>query len=316
VRILYLGTGDIGIPAFEALADSQEHTLLGLVCQPDKPVGRKQVLTAPRIKEVAAARGIEVFQPRTIKKSAALEWITAHASDVIVVMAYGQILPKAVLDAPRLACLNLHASILPKYRGAAPIQAALRAGDSETGITVIHMDEGLDTGDVLLIKSVPIAPDETGGTLHDRLAEMAPATLLRALAQLESGSAPRTPQDHAAATHIGKLERDDGRLDWSRPAAEIERLVRAFDPWPGTTTHFPGRDGTPRVLKVFPPCEVVETGGCPAPGTLLDAGKSGLLVATGENALRLHSVQPENARRMNSAAFLAGHPLGAGDQLG
>ncbi len=231
-------------------------------------------------------------------------------------MAYGQILPKAVLDAPRLACLNLHASILPKYRGAAPIQAAIREGDAETGITVIYMDEGLDTGDVLLIDPLPIAPDETGGTLHNRLAESAPATLLRALALLESGDAPRTPQDHAAATHIGKLERDDGRLDWSRPAVEIERLIRAFDPWPGTTTRFPGRDGTPRVLKVFPPCEVVQTGGCPAPGTLLDAGKAGLLVATGEYALRLRTLQPENARRMDTAAFLAGHPLAAGDRLG
>jgi len=315
VRTLYLGTGDIGIPAFESLGDSPEHVLLGLVCQPDKPVGRKQVLTAPRIKEVALGRGIEVFQPRSIRRPEALAWIRQRAPDVVVVMAYGQILPPAVLDAPRLACLNLHASILPKYRGASPIQAALRAGDSETGITVIHMDEGLDTGDILLIDRIPVAPHETGGTLHDRLAELAPSTLLRALDLLARGNPPRLPQDHAAASQCGKLEREDGRIDWNQTAAEIERLVRAYDPWPGTATRFRERDGTLRALKVFPPCEVVETGGCPVPGTLLDAGKSGLLVATGGHALRVHSLQPENGRRMDTGAFLAGHPLAPGDRL-
>lgn len=304
-----MGTGDIAIPAFKALG---AHELVGLICQPDKPIGRKQILTPPLIKRIAEENDVEVFQPRSMRKPGALEWIKGKAPEVIVVMAYGQILPQPVLDAPSLACLNLHASILPKYRGAAPIQAAIREGDAESGVTVMHMAAGLDTGDILLTKTLALALVETGGTLHDRLAELAPEAMLSALTLLENGSAARTPQDDAAATHIGKLDRHDGVIDWSLPAVQIERLIRAYDPWPGTSARLP--DG--RQLKIFPPCEIVEGAGCAEPGTILSADKTGILVACGgEMALRLTDIQVEGKKRMSAASFLAGNPLNAGARL-
>ncbi len=305
MRVLFIGTGDIGIAAFEALATSDEHDLVGLICQPDKPVGRKQILTPPRIRKIAETRTVPVLQPRSIKKPEALDWISDRAPDVVIVMAYGQILPKAVLDAPATACLNLHASILPKYRGAAPIQAAIRDGKSETGITVMYMDEGLDTGDILLTERISIATDETGATLHERLAELAPAPMLRALALLAGGDAPRTPQDNAEATVVGKLTRQDGVIDWSQPAAQIERLIRAYDPWPGTSTTL-----LDRKMKIFPPTEVVEGDPCPEAGTVLSSDKSGIVVSAGEGALLIKELQPEGKRRMSAEAFLAGRQSG------
>jgi Methionyl-tRNA formyltransferase len=210
MRVLFIGTGEIGVPVLRWLMESEEHELAGVVTQPDKPVGRAQRIEAPPIKaaltrDKRAGVATEADQGRRCRRRD-----SRLAPDVIVVMAYGQILPRSVLEIPRIACLNLHASLLPRHRGAAPIQAAIVAGDRETGITVMYMDEGLDTGDLLLEKRLEIAPNETGGSLHNRLAEIAPAALQEALSQLKEGIAPRKPQDSSLATYAAKLERDDG----------------------------------------------------------------------------------------------------------
>ena len=201
--------------------------------QPDKPVGRSQLIEPPPIKKALSGTKIAVLQPARIKDRQAIEEIRALKPDVIVVMAYGQILPRGVLEIPKIACLNLHASLLPRWRGAAPIQAAIAAGDRNTGITVMYMDEGLDTGDILLQRTINILPSDTGGALHDRLAGIAPETLLESLDLLAKGKAPRTPQDNSLATFAPKLKREDGNIDWSDPADAIDRKIRAFNPWPG-----------------------------------------------------------------------------------
>jgi methionyl-tRNA formyltransferase len=219
-------------------------------------------------------------------------------------MAYGQILPKSVLEIPRVACLNLHASLLPRHRGAAPIQAAIAAGDKETGITVMYMDEGLDTGDILLQSSLTIAPDETGGLLHDRLAQLAPDALLRALDQLSTGSAPRIPQDNALATYAPKLEREHGRIDWSDTAESIERRIRAFDPWPGAFGILPDAAGKPRHLKIFR-ATILPNEKPGEPGSIALPHDSAI-VATGRGSLRLEQVQLEGKRRMSAAEFFRG----------
>jgi methionyl-tRNA formyltransferase len=311
MRILFMGTGEIGLPALRSLLDGGTHEVCGLICQPDKPAGRRQVLTPPPTKVVAREYGVPVFQPPRIRHEAGL--VASLHPDVAVVMAYGQILPGAVLDAPRLGCLNLHASLLPRHRGASPVQAAILAGDVESGITVIYMDEGLDTGDILLTETLTLASDETGGSLHDRLAELAPVALARALDLLSRGTAPRRPQDHAAATHAGKLGRADGVIDWNRPADEVARRIRAFDPWPGTSTTLP--DGG--LLKIFPPVHASENAaGCALPGSIVRADERGLLVACGNGMLSVNELQAEGRRRMAAAAFLAGRPLAPGDKLG
>jgi methionyl-tRNA formyltransferase len=311
MRILFIGTGDIGLPALRCLLHQPAHTVCGVICQPDKPVGRKLVLTPPATKVLALEHGVPVHQPARIRHAA--ELIASLQPDLAVVMAYGQILPQAVLDLPPLGCLNLHASLLPEHRGAAPIQASILAGDTETGITVMYMDAGLDTGDILLIERLPIHAHETGGSLHDRLAELAPVALEKALALLAAGAAPRTPQDHAAATHTGKLERQHGILDWSQPAEQLARRIHAFDPWPGTTTTLPGGER----IKVFPPVETASLSPAAAPlGTLLAVSPAGLVIACGAGSLTLHELQPEGRKRMTVPAFLAGHPLAAGTELG
>ena len=311
MRILYIGTGAIGLPTLRSLLSDGAHEVCAVICQPDKPVGRKQVLTPPATKVLALEYVVPVFQPQRIRHESAL--VESLGADVAVVMAYGQILPRTVLDAPRLGCLNLHASLLPRHRGAAPIQAAILAGDGESGITVMYMDEGLDTGDILLKEKLTLTSDETGGTLHDRLAILAPGALRRALELLTTGNAPRIPQDPTAVTHVGKLDRADGLIPWSRSAEEIARRIRAFDPWPGTNTTLP--DGS--LLKIFPPAEALETSsGCAPPGSIVAAGSDGLLIACGTGTLHVHQLQAEGRKRMDTAAFLAGRPLPAGESLG
>src|SRR3984893_18234031 len=223
MRIVFIGTGEIGVPTLRALLSSKEHELVGVVTQPDKPVGREQRIEPTPIKKALGEMKISILQPNRIKDRESVEQIRALQPDLIVVMAYGQILPRAVLEIPRIACLNLHASLLPRWRGAAPIQAAIAAGDRETGITVMYMDEGLDTGDILLERKTDILPDDTGGSLHDRLAQVAPDALLESLRLLSIGSAPRAPQDNSRATLAPKLNRENGRIDWSEPADVIAR---------------------------------------------------------------------------------------------
>ena len=319
MRIVFIGSGEIALPTLERLR--REHDLLAVVAQPDKPVGRKQVLTPPPTKQFALDHGIPVLQPRRIRQPEAIAEIAALEPEVIVVMAYGQILPKAVLEAPKLACLNLHASLLPKYRGAAPIQAALEAGERETGVAVMWMDEGLDTGDVLLMHSLPIRRRETGGSLHDRLALLAPAALGEALALLAEGKAPRLPQDNATATYAPKLSRESGVIDWRAPAAAIDLRVRAMNPWPAASSTLPGEAGQPpRKLKIFSVIRVRRISG--EPGVVLRADKRGILVGAGPDesggggAVLLRDIQLEGKRRMGAGDFLLGHPVAPGTRLG
>ncbi len=315
MRVLFMGTGEIGIPSLCALLESQKHKVVGVVTQPDKPVGRKQILQAPPIKLLAREHGVPVFQPSRLRDAAAIERVAAFGADVFVVMAYGQILPRAVLDLPPVACINLHASILPRHRGAAPIQAAIEAGDTETGITVMHMDVGLDTGDIILTKTLLIREFETGGSLHDRLGKLATAAMLEALSLLESGRAPRVAQGNSAATYAPKLTRESGVIDWSAQGELVDRKIRAMNPWPTASTTVPPHGGTAgRTLKIFSASIEPDTEG--KPGVVLAADRSGLLVAAGRGGLRLGDVQLEGKRRMLSRDLLLGNPIAVGTQLG
>jgi methionyl-tRNA formyltransferase len=297
MRIVFIGTGEIGVPTLQALLNS-EHQVVAVVTQPDKPVGRDQRIESPPIKKEIAKTRIPILQPARIKAEQAIEEIRGLSPDAIVVAAYGQILPREVLEIPRLACLNLHASLLPRWRGAAPIQATIAAGDRETGITVMYMNEGLDTGDILLQRTVEILPNETGGALHDRLAQIAPDALLESLRLLATGSAPRIPQDNARAIYAPKLKREHGKIDWSELAEAIERKIRAYNPWPGAFMEVGDQN-----LKIFSASIVALDG---QPGEILRSDKD-LIVAAGKGALSLTEVQLEGKRRMTAAEFLRGH---------
>jgi methionyl-tRNA formyltransferase len=297
MRIVFIGTGEIGVPALQALLNS-EHEVVAVVTQPDKRVGREQRIEPPPIKKKIAKTRIPILQPARIKDQQATEEIRDFAPDIVVVVAYGQILPRDVLEIPRLACLNLHASLLPRWRGAAPIQAAIAAGDCETGITAMYMDEGLDTGDILLQRRVEILPNDTGGSLHDRLAEIAPEALLESLRLLSAGNAPRIAQDNARGTYAPKLKREHGLIDWSESAEAINRKIRAYNPWPGAFMKVDRQN-----LKIFS-ASVVDLNG--QPGEVLRSDED-LVVATGKDALSLAEVQLEGKRRMSAAEFLRGH---------
>jgi methionyl-tRNA formyltransferase len=303
MRIVFIGTGEIGVPVLRSLRNSPRHQLVAVVTQPDKPAGRDLRTAAPPIKTAMAGEALPIFQPARIKGEGAVVEIRSLAPDVIVVMAYGQILPRSVLEIPRVACLNLHASLLPRHRGAAPIQASILAGDRESGITVMYMDEGLDTGEILLQSRLELAVDETGGSLHDRLAQIAPASLDEALTHLQNGNAPRIPQDSSIATYAPKLEREDGRIDWSEAAALIERRIRAFDPWPGAFTLLCESAARKRKLKIF--SATVVPAAESAPGEVVRSDGS-IVIAAKDGALSLGEVQLEGKRRMKAAEFLRG----------
>src|SRR5438046_4956216 len=268
MRVVFIGTGEIGVPAMQALVQSSEHQVIGVVTQPDKPVGRDYRIEPPAIKKALAGAKMSILQPARIKDRQSIEEIRALMPDVITVMAYRQILPRDVLEIPRIASVNLHASLLPRWRGAAPIQAAIAAGDSEPGITVIYMDEGLDTGDILLQRKTNILPTDTGGSLHDRLAQIAPEAMLESLRLLAKGDPPRIRQDNALSSYAPKLTRQDGKIAWSEPAEVIERKIRAFNPWPGAFTEI----ATPgiRRLKIFSAATVNLNDGA---GGVLRSGK-------------------------------------------
>ena len=308
-----MGTGEIGVPALTWLLDHPEWEVVAVVTQPDKPVGRKQELRASAIKQLAVERGVPVLQPVKLRAPEAVAEIAALHADVIVVMAYGQILPKAVLDAPRLACLNLHASLLPRWRGASPIQAAIEAGDCATGVTVMYMAEGLDTGDMLLMRETPITDADTGGSLHDRLAGVAAAALAEALPLVAAGRAPRIPQDDALANYAPKLSRENGLIDWNAAPAEIDRRIRAMNPWPAAHTFLPTPAG-PRQLKIF--AGTMQEDGAAPPGAVLRADDHGLLVAARGGAVLLTDIQLEGKRRMSVGELLRGHPIAPGTILG
>ena len=307
MRVVFIGTGEIGVPTLQALLRSGEHQLVGVVMQPDKPVGREQRIELSPIKKALIGTKMPILQPARIKDRQSIEEIRALVPEIIVVMAYGQILPRAILDIPSVACLNLHASLLPYWRGAAPIQAAIFSGDSETGITVMYMDEGLDTGDILLQRKIGILPTDTGGSLHDRLAQIAPEALLESLRLLALGKVPRVPQDNAVATYAPKLSRENGRIDWTERARVIERKIRAFNPWPGAFTSVAAKSGKPRNLKIFS-ASIVDLSG--TPGEILRSEKE-LIIAAGERALALSDVQLEGKQRMGGGEFARGHRLAA-----
>jgi methionyl-tRNA formyltransferase len=308
MRIVFIGTGDIGVPVLQWLLQTREHELIGVVTQPDRPVGREQRIQPPAIKAalLASTPDIPVLQPERIKRPEAVAEIAALRPEVIVVMAYGQILPRAVLEIPSIACLNLHASLLPRHRGAAPIQAAILSGDAETGITVMYMDEGLDTGDMLLKRVVPIGANETGGLLHDRLAELAPAALEEALRHLASGDAPRVPQDASLATYAPKLEREHGLIAWQEEAETIARNIRAFDPWPGAYTMVADPAGKTRKLKLFGAAVVPEN--TLQPGRFASDAEGRLLVGARNGTVCVSDAQLEGKKRMPGADVLRGHP--------
>lgn len=307
MRIVFLGTGAIGVPALEAL--NGVHEVCGVVTQPDRPAGRAMRLQPSPVKEAALRMGLPVFQPEKIRSAEALETLAAWQADVFVVAAYGQILPRSVLDLPRLACLNIHASLLPRHRGASPIQAAILAGDRETGITIMGMDEGLDTGDIWHKESLEIGKRETAGELHDRLAELAPGVLLRALELLERGEVRRIRQEDSLATYAPKLARKDGEIDWCAPAAEIDRQIRGLTPWPGAYAFLPVQP--PVLLKIHAAIPEEKSG---EPGVVLETGE-GILVAAGEGSMLLQEVQIAGGKRLKAKDFLRGFRLEAGTCL-
>lgn len=304
-RIIFFGSGEIAIPSFRRLIDSGQRPL-ALVTQPDKPAGRhRSMLTPPPIKRIALEAGIPVLQPESVREEGSLIALRALQPDIIVVMAYGQILPKALIAIPRIACINLHASLLPRHRGASCIQAAIDEGDAETGVTVMHVVPKLDAGDMILSRSTPIHESDTGGVLHDRMAELAAEALAAALPLLVAGTAPRSPQDHELATYAPKLERDHGRLDWTWDAARLARRIRAYEPWPGTWSEIVEEDKPARRLKIFPTVRAV-AGVSGLPGTLSLSPEGSLQVACASGQLLLQEVQPDGSRRMSASEWANG----------
>lgn len=309
-----MGSGEIGLPTLQWLADASVAELVGVVTQPDKPVGRSQTLTPPPPKIRAAALGLPILQPAKIRAAEELAKIAELSPDLIVVMAYGQILPKKLLEMPTLACLNLHASLLPRHRGAAPIQASILEGDRYTGLTVMYMAAGLDTGDILLTRSIALRRRETGGSLHDRLATLGPDALSSALELILAGKAPRIPQDESQASYAAKLEREAGRINWSQDCWHLDRLVRAMNPWPGSFTLVRNHENAVQKLKVHRALPIHRVSG--EAGAALRVGDRGILVACGEGGLLLLEVQLEGKRRMSGAEFVRGFALPVGTVLG
>ena len=302
MRILFMGTPDIAAECLKALY-AAGHDICAVYTRRDKPVGRKQVLTAPPVKEVALAHGTPVFQPRTLRDGSEDENIRALAPELIVVVAYGCILPKSVLEMPRYGCINLHVSLLPKYRGSAPVQWSVLNGDAETGVSIMYMAEELDAGDVILTAKTPIDPEEDLPSLWDRLAKVGAEALAEALPLLAAGTAPRTPQDSTQATFAPMLSRELSPIDWTKPVAAIRNQVRGLIPWPCATAELTGQR-----FKIYK--TAVGTATDKTPGTLLSAGKKGIEVACGDGqSLWITELQAEGGKRMSAAAYLLGHPM-------
>lgn len=301
-RVVFFGSGEIAIPSFRRLLNDGPPPV-ALVTQPDKPAGRHRTLTPPPIKEVAVQAGVQVLQPESARDEVFLDELRHLAPDLIIVMAYGQILPKALIDIPKIACINLHGSLLPRHRGASCVQAAIDAGDAITGVTVMHVVPKLDAGDMIHAESTPISDSDTGTTVHDRLADLAASALFSSLSDLISGTARRTPQDPELVTYSGKLGREDGRLDWTRDAQAIERRIRAYHPWPGTWTTVDDGSG-PKRLKVFPVGTGADSKG--EPGTFRISEEGEAWVSCGSGHVVLGEVQADGSRRMAARDWLKG----------
>jgi methionyl-tRNA formyltransferase len=310
MRIVFMGTPEFAVPSLAALLRS-DHTVVGVVTQPDRPKGRGQELAESPIKQLAARHKIPILQPLKMKDPGFLDTLSAWKPDLMVVAAFGRILPKIILDVPPRHCINVHASLLPKYRGAGPIQWAIIRGERETGVTTMLMDEGMDTGAILLQEKVPIAPDDTAGTLSSKLAGVGGRLLIETLAGLQNGTVTPRPQDSSRATMAPLLKKEDGLLDWTMPAPDLANRVRGLSPWPGAYTYL-GEDRWVIWKAVIPD----RSAAVMPPGTIVDATKEGLAIATGSGLLRIVEFQPANSRRMSAGQYLAGHPLAAGMRLG
>jgi methionyl-tRNA formyltransferase len=309
-RVVFMGTPTFAVPTLEALIDA--HQVVGVVTQPDRPAGRGRRMKPSPIKRVALERGLPLFQPCSLRTSEALGRLAAWEPQVIVVAAFGQILRPDVLQLPSNGCLNVHASLLPRWRGAAPVPAAILAGDQVTGVTIMQMDEGLDTGPILSQREEPIRPDDTWGTLEKRLARVGAELLIETLPAYLVGDLESRPQPEEGVTYAPQLCKGDGRLDWSLSAVHVDRQVRAFTPWPGAFTMWRGRR-----LKVLQSAPLPDWRGDAPPGTVIAlADGGGVAVATGEGALCLEEVQLAGKRRMDISAFLCGQQECVGLQLG
>ena len=296
-----MGTPEFAVPSLRALIEVGEN-VVAIVTQPDKPRGRGKKLTPPPVREAALKHNIPVFQPEKIKDEPFITAISNFSPDVIAVVAYGKILPKAILDIPPKGCINVHASILPKYRGAAPINWAIINGEKETGITTMLLDEGMDTGDMLLTEKVEIRDDDTASSLHDRLKYIGADLLIKTIKGIKSETIRPIPQDDSQATYAPMLKKEDGRIDWTMKAEEIKNLIRGFFPWPGAYTRWDGKQ-----IKIFK--AEVEAGVKEEPGTVINISTEGIFVATGKGILLIKELQPENKNRMTASEFIKGYRI-------
>lgn len=306
MRLIFAGTPEFAASALAAL-HSAGHEVVLVLAQPDRPAGRGLKLAPGAVKALAQRRGLEVYQPASLKDAQVQQRLRALGADLMVVAAYGLILPEPVLAAARLGAVNIHASLLPRWRGAAPIQRAILAGDARTGISIMQMDQGLDTGPVLAAEAIPIAFDDTSATLHDKLAGLGARLIVSALARLERGELRAQAQEAALASYAAKIAKSEAEIDWSEAAAAIERRVRAFNPQPGASTAT-----RTAALKIWRAGVVAAEG---APGTILKAGPAGIVIACGSGALQVQELQRAGGKRLTAAQFLAGFPLAAGERL-
>jgi methionyl-tRNA formyltransferase len=308
LRAVFFGSPAFAVPSLRAVAANT--TLVAVVSQPDRPAGRGQERSAPAVKVAATALGVPVIQPEKVRTPEVQAELAAFAADVFIVVAYGRILPQALLDLPRLGAWNVHASLLPRLRGAAPIQWSLIRGDSETGVAIMRMEAGLDTGPVAAMRALPIADDDTTGTLSDKLAELGAALLAETLPVIAGGRVALTPQDHARATLAPMLTKADGRLTFDRPARIVSAHARGVDPWPGASALLEGEP-----LKLFGPRVVAADGAAGRPGEVLGVRPEGLAVACADGAVAFAELQRAGGKRLAAAAFLAGHRIPAGTVL-
>ena len=309
MKIVFMGTPDFSVETLkQILAAGHEVSLV--VTQPDRPRGRGKKPSFSPVKEYAMEQNIPCFQPEKIRDESCMEILQKEQADIFVVVAFGQILPQRILDIPKYGCMNVHASLLPKYRGAAPIQWSVINGDAETGVTTMRMDAGMDTGDILLQERIAIAPDETGGSLFDKLAVAGGALCVKTLSRIEDGTIESIPQDHEAATYTRMISKQDGEIDFTLPAERIECLIRGMNPWPSAYTRIGNK-----MLKIWE-ADVIAQKDAHQPGEIFDVTKDAFCVAAGDGALKILSLQLEGKKRMNTADFLRGYTLENGDCLG
>ncbi len=312
LRIVFMGTPELAAVSLQALLRAPAFQIVGVVTQPDQPRGRGLKLQPSPVKEIARRVNLPVLQPKSARDENFSGELAGLQPEAIAVVAYGQLLPKSILDLPRWGCLNVHTSLLPQYRGAAPIQWALLNGESETGVTIMKLDAGLDTGEILAQEKTPIRPEDNSQTLHERLGQLGAELLVKTIPDYAAGKISPRPQPQEGVSHAPKIKKADGQIDWNQPARAIWNRVRAMVPWPGAFTHLPVRP-RPQLLKILA-AEVADLTG--RPGDVLRADKSGIVVGCGAYALRITALQREGGRRLNAQEFLAGYPLVAGQRLG